>query len=192
VGRIKTNPSQSDLAKVFGRSQRWVSEMQSRTADPMPKDMEGALAWGKRNGRLPGEPAPGDSPAPAGSAPSVPLAAIELAEIELKQSRSKLLQYELSLKTGKLLSLEEVEHREVIAASEFRRIACAYPVRVRGVLERHIDQPALVEAIVSELQPLAADLLNATDQRQVLRGKSRDEIRAILMLRVEELVNACL
>lgn len=45
--------TQTDLAKIFGRSQRWVSGAQRRPVDPMPRDAAGAVEWGRRMRLLP-------------------------------------------------------------------------------------------------------------------------------------------
>lgn len=78
------------------------------------------------------------------------------------------------------MRIEDADRAFTSIAAEFRHVACEYPLRARAVLERHIVDSALVENIFRDLQPLAAQLLNKADARQVLRGKSRDEIRAVL------------
>lgn len=186
------NATQTELAALFSRSQQWVSKRQTRTVDPMPRDLAGATEWGRRNGFLPGA-VQASAPAAAivpGGLPVNPVAVtgLDMADLALKQARVKKIQQEMGLKAGELISRDEIEEREIRAAAEFRVAACEYPSRARSVIERHVSDPAVVECIMTELQPLAADLLNRADPQKVLRGKSKDEIRAVLQAHVDELV----
>jgi hypothetical protein len=168
---MATKTRQNDLARVFGRSQGWVSGAQTRSIDPMPRDMDGAVSWGRRLGLLPaGETAPEGKPRePLFDPPATPKtgggdfepSAKEVEDIRLKSARADLLEMERELREGKLLRKDEVEEREVLAGAHFRQIACDYPLRARVILERHIIDAALVARIVRDLQPLAAELLNA-------------------------------
>lgn len=167
---------------MFDRSTSWVCKHQTRSIDPMPRDIQGATDWGRRLGFL--EPAGSDTPL----LNQAPVSSLEVHDIELKKARTAKLQQELDREAGELLSRREVEAREVQAAAEFRQAACQYPMRARAVIERHVTDPAAVEAIMLGLQPLAADLLNKADPHQVLKGRPLDEVRAILQARIEEIL----
>lgn len=175
---------QADLAKLFGRSTSWVCKHQTRAVDPMPRDLEGAMAWGKRTALLPSaEPAV----AAATTAPAaVPVNNLELQDMALKKARTKKLELEFDLQAEQLLSRDEVEAREVQNAAEFRMIAREYPLRARATIERFVTDAAVVESIMDALKPLAAELLNKADPAQVLKGKSKEEIQAILMQQIEK------
>ncbi len=185
------NARQCDLARLFNRSQGWVSGAQTRTIDPMPKDLAGATAWGRRLGLF-GAPASAaplfEAAAKSPTVPPPPSGSLELEELRLKGLRADEIEARLDLLSGKLLRREEVEQREIIIAAEFRRAASEYPLRARSAIERHVPDSSVVERIVADLQPLAAELLNRADARQVLKGKSRDEIRAELLAWVEKVM----
>ena len=188
---MKTDKApQATLARLFQKSQAWVSNMRNRTIDPMPCDLAGATAWGCRLGLLGASVAagaivagaPAVSDAPLFSTPSAHgvTSSLEIEELRLKSARADLLETEHDLRTGKLMRVAEVEQRETAIAAEFRHCACEYPLRARAILERLIPDGALVDRIVVELQQLAAELLNKADARGALRGKTRGEIRAAL------------
>lgn len=182
--------TQKELADLFTKSQQWVSKYQKRASDPMPRDLVGATAWGQRNGYL--AAAVARAPAPSsivpGGLPLVEPSRQDQAEIQLKELRAKKIQQEIAERGGDLISRAEVEEREVRMASEFRIAACEYPARARSTIERHVADVAVVDKIMEELQPLAADLLNRADPQKALKGKTRDEIRQILIGHVEELL----
>lgn len=185
--------NQSVFARLFGRSQAWVSNAQTRAIDPMPRDLDAARAWGLRLGILGATSAASPAPVSAPSlfaAPTPPSTSIELEELRLKSARADVLELKRDLETGKLLRVEVVEQREVAIAADFRHSACEYPLRARATLERHIPDAALVDRILADLQPLAAELLNKSDARQVLAGKTRDEIRAALNAWIEKVMEA--
>ena len=184
------NTRQVDLAKAFARSQAWVSTMQTRSVDPMPRDMDGALAWGRRLGLL---PSPASVTVPEESlvqSESLTVSALELEERRLKSLRADEIQLRLDLQAGRLLRREDVEQRETVNAAEFRHAACEYPLRARAVIERHLPDAVTVDRIMSDLQPLAAELLNRSDPTAALKGKSVEDVRAILLKRVDELCQA--
>lgn len=175
---------QSDIAVVFRRSQQWVSQMQTRSIDPMPRDMDAAVAWGRRLGFMPESPVAEPASVPA---ETLGVSALELEERRLKSLRADEIQLRLDLQSGRLLRREDVEQRETVNAAEFRHAACEYPLRARAVIERYVTDAALVDRIMSDLQPLAAELLNRSDPTAALRGKTAPEIRAILLRRVDDL-----
>jgi hypothetical protein len=189
---------QSELAALFAKSQQWISKVQNRSVDPMPADIDGARSWGIRQGHLAGEAPPASITAPptlfsAPIAPAVPVSALpvgslEAEELRLKGARADLLELDRAVRTGQYIRTSEVEQREVAIAAEFRHVACEYPLRTRAILERLIPDAALVDRIIDQLNPLAAELLNKSDAGQVLAGKSRDEARVILHAYAEKLL----
>jgi hypothetical protein len=178
----KEHATQKQLGDLFRRSQSWISKRQAQTTDPMPPDLAGAMEWGKRNGLLVEEGIAPSTPAPAG---------LDVADLELKQARRAKIQFELDRDAGRYVAIEDVETRALQTAAEFRLVACQYPARARSIIERHVPEASTVDAIMQDLQPLAADLLNGADPKGLVTVKSKDEVREILLKRVEEII-ACL
>lgn len=170
--------TQKQLTELFGKSQSWISRRQTDDHDPMPRDLAGAEAWGKRR-QLIGQ---------ASSAPAGELPATAAADVRLKNAREQKLLLETGQLSGQLVSLADVEAREQTQAAEFRRVACEMPRRARVIIERHVQDAAVSAAIYADLEPLAAELLNAADPLQALRGLSIDDARVVLLARVEELL----
>lgn len=177
---------QADLARLFGRSTSWVCKCQKRSVDPMPVDLQGATDWGRRNGYIKPDGTTGNLFTQVQAPQPGPL---EMQELELKRVRTEKLLQDLGREGGQLMPRQEVEERELQAAAEFRMAACAYPSRARAVIERFVPDPAVVESIMAGLQPLAADLLNRADPHQALKGKPVDEVRRVLLARVEALIS---
>jgi hypothetical protein len=168
---------------LFGRSQPWVSKRQSRADDPMPRDLAGAREWGIRQGLLSVDGSlQFEAPAPS---------PVVQADMELKTARTEKLQMEIALKRGDLLKKEDVERHRLATAAEFRRAACDYPGRARTVLDRFISDASTVESIMRGLEPIAGELLNRADPKQLLKASSKEDVRAALQARVEEIM-ACI
>lgn len=179
--------TQREIARYLGRSQSWVSKRVARELDPLPtSDLVAVQAWAARHGAPPA--VAGDAP-PQTSAADWPAGdTLDAADIRLKQAREAKLRAELESMTGALVPRTEVEERELLIASEFRRVAVDYPLRARSILERYIQDPDLIARVVSDLEPLAAEFLNRADARRILKGKTPDEMRAILHRHVETLI----
>lgn len=174
-----TKVTQGEIAVLFGRKQSWVSKRQTRTLDPLPRDMAGAIAWGKRNGLL------GDGTSPAASRP---MDAIESADLALKQARLRQIQQEVAVASGDLRPRDEVEWEERRHGNTFRIAVCSFPFQARPILERHVFTPATVEAIMKELEPLAAELLNKRQAEEAIEGMTKQAARAMLEQHVEDLL----
>lgn len=174
--------TQEQLGELFKRSQSWISRRQHDAGDPMPRDLAGAADWGRRRGFIAVQ-----TSAPAGPAP---MPANVVAEVALKDMRREKLSLEVREKRGDLVSREEVEAREIQACAEFRQAAEDYPRKARAIIERFVPDAAVVEKIFAELQPLAAELLNKADPVQVLAAISKDEARAALIARVDEILQS--
>lgn len=172
--------AQRRIAERFTRSVSWVCKHQRRAVDPMPRDLPGAITWGQRLGLLPEFSV--QTPAVAS-----PRAAIEEQDLALKRARTSLLERELQIQSGDLLTRAQVEAREAANAAEFRLAAQQFALRARAIVERRVE-PAVVEQIARELEPVAADLLNHADPQGVLTGLSADQAREKLLARMEELL----
>jgi len=170
--------SQTELGRLFGRTQQWASKQQRRTDDPLPGDLEGAQAWAVRHGIIPAS-------GPASSAPAL------TPQGELAKAKTEETLLKIGERRGALLPREEIEAREIQAAAEFRLAAVEYPRRARAIVERYITDASIVERIFAELEPLAAELLNKADPAGALKTHSRDEVRQALQARVEEILAAC-
>lgn len=152
----------------------------------MPRDLDGATAWGIRLGLISQTSAQASRLEPRNEAPRQS-SAIELEELRLKSARADMISLDLDLKSGRLIRLEDVEQRELANAAEFRRVACEYPSRARAIIERHVHDGALVDRIIGDLQPLAGELLNKSDIRKILDGKTPAERRSLLISYAETL-----
>jgi hypothetical protein len=171
---------QGSLAGLFGKSQQWVSKMQNRPNDPMPRDQAGAREWGIRQGLLPADGSlQFETPAPS---------PVVQADMELKSARTEKLLIEIALKRGDLLRKEDVERQRAVSAASFRRAACDYPARARPILERFVTDATTIESIMRGLEPIAGELLNCADPRQMLKTQSKEEVRAALLARVDEIM----
>lgn len=170
--------TQKQLTELFGKSQSWISRRQTDDHDPMPRDLAGAEAWGKRR-QLIGQAAP---------APAAELPATAAADVRLKNAREEKLRLETGQLSGQLISLADVEAREIQQASELRRMVCEFARRARVVVERHVLDAEVSAAIYADLEPLAAELLNTADPQQVLKDLSIDQARAVLNANTEELL----
>jgi hypothetical protein len=184
--------TQTELAKLFGRSQTWVSRRQSLAVDPMPRDLAGAEDWGKRHGLLAGGVAPSSAELPTAASPALPApSAMTVAEVSLKDVRRRQIELDIAIKAGDVVPRETVEAQQVSLAVEFRKTAADMSLRIRPVLERHIADAGIVASIVKDIEALVTELMNKADSHQVLRGKTVDEVRTILTARIEEVI-ACL
>lgn len=171
--------SQADLGRLFGRTQQWVSKQQSRPHDPMPRDLAGAQEWGGRHGLLTTAGQPG---------PSSSMPARDEASIALQRAREEEIRLRIGEKAGDLMPRLDVEGLLIKQAADFRLVACEYPRKARSIIERHGIDPITVAAIYADLDGLAAELLNRADPGQNLRGRSRDDVRAILTAKMERVL----
>lgn len=169
--------TQGQLAQLFGRSQSWVSRRQGDSTDPMPKDLAGAEAWGKRRGLI-GQALPPASPEQ--------LPATAAADVQLKTLRGEKLRLETQRMAGALIPAEEVEAREIQRAATFRRMACDFPRKTRAIMERHGVDAELAGRVYQDLEQLVVELLNEADPGAALKGLPIEEARAVLLAQVEE------
>lgn len=178
----KSETVQATIAQMFGRSQSWVSKQQTAASDPMPRDLAGATDWGRRHGCLPLDSEP------LLAAPAAATGGVAHEDAMLKSARRQMIELELAKRSGRLVSIEEVEERELAMAVEFRHAAIEFPSRVRAILDRLVDDPARVVRIYDEMKPLAAELLNRADPQHLMKTMSKDDVRAMLLRRVDELL----
>lgn len=188
---MASRPTQTELAELAGVSQSTLSRWQRRAEDPLPKDRKGAMAWLQRHGYAPAVAPLSPAPLQASATESgedlfEDLPTLSEADRRLKVTREQKLRAELDAMTGGMMPREEVEKREILLASWFRRIAVDYPIRAQAIITRHLADAALVAKILADLKPLAADFLNAEPIRKVCRGVSAEIVRAVISQDIEQ------
>lgn len=118
---------QKDLAAIYRKSVPWVSKMQSRSLDPMPRDLTGAVEWGRRVGYLVEE-----TPIGGGVSPQMQVAPVAVAVESAAAIKERLVS----------LHVDTMYHEITPLLFEMARglDSRVAEIGIRGVLTEHVRQ----------------------------------------------------